>query len=392
MTVDVLAPPDLTLREVELLRRRAHVLAEIERTLRRPALRLALGAAAVIAAAAAVLLVAERPGPTRLTLVDQALSALGTGPTIHVVLTMPQAAELVDMRTGRARAVAFRQEFWADPTLGTLYVRTLGGRIAQRLVFPPSAWGVGVRQWQPFITGYRTQLERGTFHVVGRGRIGGNDVEWIASKTPAGRAVEQIAISTATYRPLFIRLVRNGHVLRDISARVVVAESLPRRPSLFAHAQSTPQFGGGQTSSAGGQTGIPTTLAAARAAMRPGPFVPAATIDGLRRTWLGLPDYLLPPGTSYKDQVNGLTLYYGQLDGYGYPRYDGRYIAINEVPRQRDAEAIWGEGFFRRGDAVVVTPPGTRETVATVRVRGLFVAIQASDPHAAVAAARALGR
>jgi hypothetical protein len=393
MTTDLFDPPALELGDDALERRRIHLLAEIGRPpkRRRRLLAAVLAAAAAVAIALATLL-GGRPATTRLTLVDQALAAIGSGPTIHVVLRMQQGVDLFDPRTGTTTPLPIREEFWADPRLGTLFVQSLGTRIAQRVVFGHSSWVDAAAAWRPFVTGYRAQLEHGTFRVVARGRVDGRSVDWIANRTPPrnGRSVEQIAVSTTTYRPVALRYLVNGRVVPQMSAQVVLAETLPRRPPLFVHARSMPQFGGGQTSYPGGGTGIPTTLAAARAAMSPDPIVPPRTIGGLHRSWIGLPDYLLPPANSYKDQVNGLRLYYGRLDGYGDPSFTGRYVAINEIPRRADADAIWGQGYFRAGRAVVVTPGSKSETTATIELRGLSVAIQASDRATAIAAVRAL--
>lgn len=74
------------------------------------------------------------------------------------------------------------------------------------------------------------------------------------------------------------------------------------------------------------------------------PVVPQVTIAGLHRNWIGLPGYLLPPANSYKDEVNGISFYYGKLDGYGYPTYSGPFISINEIAspaRRPGARRSW---------------------------------------------------
>jgi hypothetical protein len=388
MTADLFDPPELRLPDDAVARRRAHLLAEIGEANRHIGWKLVLPVAAAAAALVAAVVLVGRPATTRLTLVDQALAAVGNGPAFHVVLEVPDAAQLVDVRTGTSRSLALRESFWSDPKLGTLFVRSLDGRVAQRQVFPRGESRLATTQWRPFVAGYQQELRDGSFRVVGSGRVGGRAVEWIANDKG-----EQIAISKTTYRPLFIRYVRNGRVLPGTSARVVLAQTTAPQPSRFSHVKRVGAFGGGMTSTpAGTSGGIPTTIAAARAAMHPDPIVPQAAIAGLRRTWIGLPNYLLPPATSYKDEVNGLTLYYGQLDGYGYPRWAGRYVAINEIPDRHDAEAIWGHAYFRDGAAVVITPGDTTETTATIELHGLSVAIQASDRAAAIAAVRALAR
>jgi hypothetical protein len=121
--------------------------------------------------------------------------------------------------------------------------------------------------------------------------------------------------------------------------------------------------------------------------MNPDPIVPPARIAGLRRTWVGLPDYLAPPYSSYRDQVGGVALYYGGLDGTGHPSYKGAHITINEFPR-RQALKLWGPGLFR-DNAVVVT---TRHATATLKERGVYIVIEAGSRADALAAARAVAR
>ena len=49
-----------------------------------------------------------------MTLVDQAIAAIGSGPTIHVVLQGGRA-ELVDLRTGEARTLSTRTGLLVRP-------------------------------------------------------------------------------------------------------------------------------------------------------------------------------------------------------------------------------------------------------------------------------------
>lgn len=328
-----------------------------------------------------------RLAPTRLTLVDQALAAFGQGSTIHVVIERPNAARLLDLRTGTTRTLGSRDEFWTDPKLGFAYQIELGGVLTQRGASQSFTAAVD-EQWRPFVTGYRRQLERGAYHVVSRGRIDGTPVVWIAARPRADGSTQEIAVSTTTYKPLYLRSRVRGRVLAGSRARVVVAETTAPQPLLFVRAAAAAQGNGGWTGFAHGSTGIPTTITAARASMNPDPIVTGTRVAGLRRTWLGLPDYLLPPANSYRDQVNGLSLYYGELDGYGYPEYAGSFISINEITSAHAARLMLGPGYFRAGHAVIVPTAA----MAALRVRGLYVIITASSAAKATAAAQAFAR
>jgi len=375
-------PPAMPFPAHELERRRAHLLAEVRRGRTRRLVPLAAAAAVLVALAVTL---PGRIAPTRLTLVDQALAAFGRGSTIHVVIVRPNAARLVDLRTGATRVLASRAEFWTDPRLGSVYTLELGGVVTQRLSSSRVTWAAANEQWRPFVAGYRRQLARGAYRVVSSGTIDGTPVTWIAAKPDGNGIVQEIAVSTTTYKPLYLRSLRAGHVIAGSRARVALAETTAPQPLLFARAGNTMGVGG-WTSTQNGQTGIPTTIAAARAAMDPDPIVTAGRLAGLRRTWIGLPDYLLPPASSYRDQVNGLSLYYGKLDGYGYPAYAGSFVSINEFTSARAAKVLLGPGYFREGKAVI------DGAMATVRTHGLYVIVNASSAATAIAAMRALGR
>jgi hypothetical protein len=380
-------PPAVTFPAHELERRRAHLLAEIRRSRTRRLVPLAVAAAVLLALAVGL------PGqiaPTRMTLVDQALAAFGRGSTIHVVLEMPNAAELLDLRTGKTRPLARRAEFWTDPKLGSVYSIELGGVLTQRLGASRISWAAAAAQWRPFVAGYRRQLEHGAYHVIGRGRIRGTPVIWIAGTALADGRAQEIAVSTTTYKPLYLRTLIGGRVEPGSGARVVVAETMAPQPSVFA---ATAAMGnGGWTHTANGHTGIPTTLAAARASMNPDPIIIYTRIAGLRRTWTGLPDYLLPGSKSYRDQVNGLSLYYGKLDDYGYPTYAGPFVSINEITSARAARLMLGPGYFRAGKAVITGARRGGPAMAAADIRGLYVIVEASSAAKATAAVRALSR
>jgi hypothetical protein len=406
VNIDLLDPPAPTMPERELTRRRAHLLREIERAPATPPFRTrgalfgAVGRKAALAAALVALIAVlaavlpGRLGQTRMTLVDQAIAAIGSGRMIHVVLDDGLTTQRVDLRTGTTTLLRSGTEVWSDPKLGTLWISTLDGKPTQKIVAPPSRNAEAFTWWRPYVSGYRNQLRAGDFHLVGTGQIGGHTVDWIASKpfsmvdgkTGVFReVVTEIAISRTTYKPLYFRQRINGVVDRGSGVHVTTAETLPPRPALFAH-QTIP-FGPGLRVSSGPGTGIPTTLRDARAAMNPDPVVPSAAIAGLRRTWVGMPDYLAPPYNSYRDQIGGVQLYYGQLDSTGHPTYQSSFISITEFPHRNAVVIFNGISLFRNDVAIVST---RTDTIATMKTHGLYVIIEAGSRTEALAAARAL--
>jgi hypothetical protein len=410
MSADLLHPPAPAMPEAERLRRRAHLLQEIadvpapSRSRLQPTLRVSRGRTALVLVLAALIAVLaavlpQRLARTRMTLIDQAIAAIGSSPTIHVVL-QGRHAELVDLHTGKAKVLSTRSEVWSDPKLGALWVETVDGRVT-REVGASRSQALSTSNWyRPFVAGYREQLRSGAFHLVGTGTIAGMPIDWIDSKPVTFRdaktsgllsQVTEIAISRTTYKPLYIRRRTNGAVAPGSGVRVLRAETLPRRPSLFTHQAALGVVG--STAFPGGSTGIPITLREARAAMDPDPVAPSMTLAGLHRVWIGLPDYLLPPYNSYRDQVNGLTLYYGHLDDTGHPSYEGSYITITEVPRRTVAATLWGgPGLFRNDGAVLTSDTAAHENTATLRAHGLYVMIQATSRTSAIDAVRALAR
>lgn len=278
-----------------------------------------------------------------MTLVAQALAAIGTRPTIHVVLAYRGGPQLVDLKTGRTSTMAARVEVWADPKLGALMIWSLDGRMIKQYRTRTSRVARPLAMWRGFVSGYRAQLRNGSYHVIGHGTLDGQPVEWIAGPPTSipiqGTETEEVAISLATHKPLLVRWRRNGHVIPNTSARILAAETLPRGAALFAH---HPTVSSGYTVLPNSGTGLRTTLRRARATMNPDPIIPPLRIANLNRAWVGEPEMLIAPGNSYRDRVPGVTFYYGHLDQYGLSSYRGSFIAITEVADPGYAHALQG--------------------------------------------------
>lgn len=408
MSTDLLNPPAPTMSETSSIARRAHLMREIELTAttpahevhrrrglalhrRHPPLRamgrkagLAVALAALIAALIAVL--PGKIGHHQMTLIDRAIAAIGSGPTIHVVLDQELGTRRVDFQTGKTTLTQLRTEIWFDPKFGNVQITTLDGKPLQRVTAPPSVTAPSVEWWGPLVVGYRSLLKRGSYHVVGSGQIAGRPVDWIASKPKlitdlfSGRVqhewVQEVAISTTTYKPLYMRTRVDGVIQPDSGIRIITAETLPRRPTVFSHPHAIEPFGVTPTAPS-------TTLRDARTAMNPDPIVPAAHLDGLKRTWIGLPRYLRQ-GNSYLDQIGGVELFYGRIDHDGKPIYNGSFISITEFPQINPAVLYQGTRLFPN-DAAIIT-----NNSATMKTHGLYIIIQAGSPAQALTAARAL--
>jgi len=343
--------------------------------------------AALIAALAAIL--PATIGRNQMTLIDRAIAAIGSGPTTHVVLDQGLGTRLVNLHTGKTTLVHTRIEYWSDPKLGTLRISTLNGKPLQSIFIPPSQNAPVRDWWRPLVTGYRSQLRSGAYHLIGTGRIAGQAIDWIASKPQAFRdgnsgalleEVQEIAISRTTYKPLYWRMRVDGVIQPDSGVRVITADTLPREPSLFSDRHA---FRGGASIT---PTAPRTTLAQARAAMNPDPIVPPARLAGLRRTWVGLPRYLAAPFNSYRDQIGGVELYYGHTDDAGVPTYSGSFISITEFPHRNPAITYQGIALFAQ-DAAIIT-----NRTATMKSHGLYIIIEAGSSDQALTAARALAR
>ena len=255
-------------------------------------------------------------------------------------------------------------------TSWTLVRGAVGGRIGGQ-----SGRGVGRPRETPLILSYG-QWARSVF-------IAASPTRKPTTSQDGGKEVTEIAISRANYKPLYIRERIDGVIARGTGVRVLTVETLPRQPALFAH--HVTEVGPGLTGTPLSSGGTRTTLRAARAAMNPDPVVPAGRIAGLRRTWVGLPDYLVPPYNSYRDQVGGVNLYYGHLDYAGYPTYKGSYVSITEIPSRKAIVALWGVGLFQQDAAIVID-----SKTATMKTHGLYLLIHASSRAQALEAARVL--
>jgi hypothetical protein len=195
---------------------------------------LAAVALATVAAAAA-LLVADPFADRRDGVLSRALAAVGDGPVIHVVTRTRPAGELVDLSSGRRRAVRFEQELWFDPERGARSISRFAGRVLFEQGVPPDRpvqLHSLARAAAVFTRDYRDALRSGRARVLRRDEVAGEPVVWIRIRLRAPRPAaipcpsglcQDIAVSQSTYEPVLVRY-RPG---RRFQERVMTLESLP---------------------------------------------------------------------------------------------------------------------------------------------------------------------
>jgi len=353
----------------------------------------AVGSAVVLV----TLLVLAWPFTGGRSVLSQAAAAIGNGQVTHVVIDYGIGDSLVDLRTGARRPIHGRYEFWYDPSRGLLETLTFRGQTVRSYLIPPKTLRGQANWLASFVSGYKSALRSGEYHVTGSGTINGTPVYWIASKpeydaSPDNgsngrfqngsiyKRVTQIAIAKATYKPVYGRTQIDGHIEPGSSSHILSIETTPPKPALFAN-HHNPRLGDAGST----PTSPKTTLAQAQATMHRPAAIPATTIAGLHRSWIGQPPYISGVA-SYKDEIPGVTLYYGRLDPNNYgPPYLAPYVSITEFPHANPIVTTQGLGYFPNNERAVL-----ENHTATLKTHGLYVIINASSPQLATAAARAL--
>jgi len=349
-------------------------------------------------AAAIVLLVFAWPFGARGSVLQQALAAIGDSPVTHVVAATHLDAQHVELRTGVRTPAPGREEVWYQPHRGLLVIVTYRGQlVGTPTLVRPGASLRGTLHDElvgGFLRDYRSALRSGAFHVNGKAVLYGTPIYWLAHRVPLyvngatgtkpAFAVEEVAVSTRSFKPIFVQTRFHGRILPNTKIRILSIATVSERPSLFKRTVRSLQL---LTTA---DTAPPTTVARAAQGMRHHPLVPSKTLSGLRRNWVGEPTYYAYQKLSYNgygdpQPLSGIELYYGDLDATGYPLRSGRYVSITEFATANSEVRAEGLGRFPSNGTAVLE--GHR---LTLRVNGLYVIIDASDPHRAILAARTL--
>lgn len=302
MNTDLPVPPTRDLPAERVAARRAHLLSEIEseqmarghRRLSSPAV--AVPVAIALVAVVALLLVApwQRAG-----LVDRALAAVGGGPVLHIVVDQPSpyGYKATSISTGRSIPLTLRQEIWFDQSRDLKKtVSTLNGRpLAQLLETRDGGYGtdgfVYTCPWiaahpveaaqarvscnsdgesaptpsstasqRPaldlavagFVDHYRSALKSGRATQIRRGQLDGHHVIWLAVTTGDTNSAElpaheDVAIDSATYKPILVRMSDPS----GVEFRIIQIETQPFASSAFSRPRrvATPSAGNVASSS-----------------------------------------------------------------------------------------------------------------------------------------------
>lgn len=384
-----------------------------------------LAAVPVAAAiAAVVLLVLLWPASSSPTVLDNALAAFGMNPVTHVVLQANIGSYSLDLRTGKRTTVSGREDIWYDARRGFLDKQTFNGVpsgtlfVPEKLTQPQATLPAPASQFitssrAQFVTSYRAQLRAHAFRVTGTGQIAGIPVYWLSSpptyigRDPNRKKVEQVAISRATYKPVYFRTLYNNKVLSGSGQRILAVETTMSAPTTLngSHPVSPSEWGW--------DIGFPTiTLKQARASA-PNAIIPTA-IDALRLSWTGTTPFTygtkqLRPGyfVALGNPIDALWLYYGKPYNTGLPNgeqpgFTAPYIEVFEFPHSNQITRTYAARFPEDGtviiDGLTAIGPGranfplTGAHTATLKTRGSYILVQASSDQLAVAAANAMSK
>lgn len=356
---------------------------------RRPRLFLAItGVPALAAVAVVVSVFAFSSSPS---VIDNALAALGTKPVTHIVLEDNVGTYLLNLHTGARTPASGRIESWYRASIGLYAQRTFRGIPVDSFFTPARLMGNGAGLSDVFGINYREQLQAHRFRVVGSGKVGGTPVYWIESTPfllgdPSQREVERIAISKATYKPLYSKRLLNGHAEQGSGVRILTIETTDRAPANLHrqpehHAQGYAELSGYP----------PLTLRQAHA------LRPALTI---RSRIAGLPLALVaqPPtaATLSQSRFPGAALYYGTLLNTGLPNDKEPdltglkpYVSVTAYTSPNALTHSLRAFFLPDGRAVIdPTDVDYSHSSATFRTHGLYVVIHGSNDALVLAAAR----
>jgi hypothetical protein len=403
---DALPGPTTDARE----RARRAALAALPSRRRRRGLVLLAPAFVVLVAAAAVVLAAPwRHGPLT---TERALAALGHLPVIHAVVQQPlerggeptPSISVVELATGRERPVSQRTEYWYDEQRHELRVRLLvGGTLlpgAEYLQTPTGFYtdrGVQHPDHQSeldpalaaFATGYREALNSGTATVVGDEVVDGHDatiLRFPVREDPAGKVMEEVAVSKDDYRPLRIRWFSGEPPAWSDAPRVIAIETVARDPRDF----EAPTPGAPRPARQSGADVARLEPAQAANALGVTGFWPGAAVDGVNLDHIELTRLTTEWTDGRTTEAHALMLQYG----------DGTPSSLTLNEGTSAAETPFFQALGGRADP----PDGELQLMGTGRLAGgkaqmwfgsmkrgsVYISLRSSRREVIIAAAKAL--
>jgi hypothetical protein len=326
-----------------------------------------------------------------------ARAALGSHPVTYVVLRESLGSYLLNLRTGARTPVSGREEIWYRAREGMFSRRTFRGAPAGTAFVPARLIPQGAPPSAIFLASYREQVMDHSFHVTGTGHIGKTPVYWIESTPrilggPSRTQVEQVAISKSTYKPLYSRLLLNGHAELGSGIRVVSIETTSRAPVNLRATNARSSLGSGYFFPGG----YPALSLKQARAKYPSLLI-RQHIAGLRLVLVAR-----TPAAATGDSSNrfpGASFYYGSLLNTGLPddkEPDMRglkpYLSVDEYTRPNALTRFFRAFFPPKGSALIdyflVSRPSSS---ATLSRGGMSIVITGSSDALVLAAARMLG-
>ncbi|MCZ7588693.1 MAG: hypothetical protein M5U27_07520 [Gaiella sp.] len=366
--------------------RRARVSRVRPRSVQVRVLSLAVAAAAV---AAAVLLWS---GTDQTSILDRARAALAGGPVLHLVLQDEAAGELVDLASGTTTTIHAEREIWYEPQRGLRERSTFGGAVQSDVVRTPDRLATHEDAFlRGFLTRYRSALQSGTATAVGEGTLEGTPVTWLQIDAQSLPDVadqrdhlwaQEVAVARDSGIPVYLRETRDGEPGPDTGAAVLSFETLPTGAvDLAPRPEPTPTAV---------RIGAEGTITAREAnALLGGHAVSLGDeFAGLSLALIQQMSYASGYDQAtglWQHETRGARFFYGSTRD-GIPDFSAPYLSLSET-----TELFPGVVFGPRG---YVPPPGTvllqTERRGILRLRGIYVTIEASAKETVITAARAL--
>jgi hypothetical protein len=306
-------------------------------------------------------------------LLQNALAAVSGGPVLHVVLEWPlsdgtatqngsqSVFAVIDLSTGRSRAVMNRQELWYDPARGLTHaVDSLDGTViadelvrGRTAVFEDPTGRIRTTTLRrsaksssffqgldAFLLGYKHALATGSATREGSGTFDGHRVEWLrftSPHPPAGASgIGEVAVDQRTYTAVAIRDVCPSCTTPPVAIKTI--EGISTTAADFTPPSAHPQirvaqYGDGKRQERQGNL-TTASMYLGHETFWAGPTVGRSRFSGTRfaRPVQYSSDALNPGPGSVIARGRGVTFYYGTTSGPEFNAKPGQaYISIAET-------------------------------------------------------------
>jgi hypothetical protein len=165
------------------------------------------------------------------------MAALGTDPIVHVVYRDQVRETLIDLTSGKQTQLYEQHEEWYEPGRGEREVDSFDGHTEDAVVQAPARVSREEKQsYAAILAGYQHALADHLASFAGRGSVAGRPVYWISF--PGEKRLDtsddeehtwshEIAIDTASYKPVYVRETLDGKPIPDTGQEILTIESLP---------------------------------------------------------------------------------------------------------------------------------------------------------------------